>query len=179
MGGSQHSEYPGMFKTTTSPEPMDSCNTMTSLQPHQSSAMRYETNYPTTGGSNGGGYWAPTASSHHHSYPNYYPGNTAPASATTTNQNTYPPPPPMVLYPSLYSTVNQNQIHLHLHHNDIKPIDQYAEDVTIVGGNNVTISSGGSRGIEIGILPNTQGSDDVISRYSDRQHGDPSVWRPY
>lgn len=174
-----------MFKTT-SPEPLDNCNTMTALQPHQGSNTRYDTTYPTSGASST--YWAPNTASHHHSYPNYYPGNSTLASATTTNpQNAYlnpPPPPPappsMVLYPSLYSTVNQNQIHLHLHHNDIKPIDQYSEDVTaIVGGNNVTISSGGSRAIEIGILQHNQVPDDVISRYNDRQHGDPNVWRPY
>lgn len=179
--GVQHGEYTSMFKATSSPDPMDNCNTITTLQPHQSSAgSRYDTSYPSTG-SNGGSYWPPAAASHPLSYPNYYTGNSSSASATTSNpQNSYLNPP-MVLYPSsLYSTVNQNQIHLHLHHNDIKPIEQYGEDVTaIVGGNNVTISSGGSRGIEIGILPHNQGGDEVISRYNERQHGDPSVWRPY
>jgi runt-related transcription factor len=83
----------------------------------------------------------------------------------------------MVLYPSLYSTVNQNQIHLHVHNvTEYKPADQYPEDVTaIVGGNNVTISSA-NRAIEIGIVHDQP--QDQIQRY-DRQHGDPSVWRPY
>jgi hypothetical protein len=68
-----------------------------------------------------------------------------------------------------------------------------------VGGNNVTVSSTGSRGgIEIGILHHqqqvqgtggstvTQEDDHGLSRYSgggagstDRQQTDPSVWRPY
>ncbi|XP_075214199.1 runt-related transcription factor 3-like isoform X2 [Lycorma delicatula] len=112
LNSNQHSEYPHMFKTTSSPEPIDNCNTMTALQPHQGGGARYDTTYSSSGGSNGGSYWGPTAASHH-SYPNYYPGNSAPASSTTTNpQNTYlnpppppPPPPPMVLYPSLYSTM--------------------------------------------------------------------------
>jgi hypothetical protein len=73
-----------------------------------------------------------------------------------------------------------------------------------VGGNNVTISSTGSRGgMEIGIVHHqhqmqasgvgtgTQGDEQGLSRYSgagqqgggagstDRQQTDPSVWRPY
>lgn len=73
-----------------------------------------------------------------------------------------------------------------------------------MGGNNVTISSNGSRGgIEIGILHHqhqmqgsgvgtgTQNDEQGLSRYSgtgqqgggagstDRQQTDPSVWRPY
>lgn len=54
--------------------------------------------------------------------------------------------PTMVLYPQLYSTVNQNQIHLHLHGTD--KLEQY-----LGPENSLTISSiAGSRsGIEIGI----------------------------
>lgn len=61
----------------------------------------------------------------------------------------------MVLYPQLYSTVNQNQIHLHLHG------DLSDEQVTIAGGN-LTISS--IR--EIGVLGEES-----------EQRND--VWRPY
>lgn len=92
----------------------------------------------------------------------------------------------MVLYPHLYSTVNQNQIHLHLHHSDLnKPVEQYADDVaTVVGSSNLTIT-GGSRSIEIGIVPSSnqtaveEQNDIVITRYNDRQSNDLSVWRPY
>lgn len=92
----------------------------------------------------------------------------------------------MVLYPHLYSTVNQNQIHLHLHHSDLnKPVEQYVDDVaTVVGSSNLTIT-GGSRSIEIGIVPPSnqtaveEPNDIVITRYNDRQNNDLPVWRPY
>lgn len=63
---------------------------------------------------------------------------------------------PMVLYPQLYSTVNQNQIHLHLHG------DLSDDQVTIASGN-LTISS---NRLEIGVMgeENEQRND---------------VWRPY
>lgn len=35
--------------------------------------------------------------------------------SSTNNNQQYPGMPPVVLHPHLYSTVNQNQIHLHLH----------------------------------------------------------------
>lgn len=72
-------------------------------------------------------------------------------------QNYISPPPPMVLYPQLYSTVNQNQIHLHLHG------DLNEDQVTIASGN-LTISS--SNRLEIGVMgeENEQRND---------------VWRPY
>ncbi|KAL6438692.1 hypothetical protein ACFW04_004593 [Cataglyphis niger] len=71
------------------------------------------------------------------------------------SQNYITGPAPMVLYPQLYSTVNQNQIHLHLHG------DLSEEQVTIAGGN-LTISS--IR--EIGVLGEES-----------EQRND--VWRPY
>ncbi|XP_072761383.1 uncharacterized protein [Anoplolepis gracilipes] len=71
------------------------------------------------------------------------------------SQNYITGPAPMVLYPQLYSTVNQNQIHLHLHG------DLSDEQVTIAGGN-LTISS--IR--EIGVLGEES-----------EQRND--VWRPY
>ncbi|XP_072155621.1 uncharacterized protein [Bemisia tabaci] len=148
---------------------------------------------PTPGGAT---YWTNNGTTAQgYNYPNYYGGNggsTAVQPYVAPHPHPHPPPPPpppppptMVLYPHLYSTVNQNQIHLHLHHSEInKPIEQFAEDVSsIVGGNNLTISSGGNRGIEIGILHHNQiqeeAQDVVITRYNDRQHADPSVWRPY
>ncbi|XP_021942347.1 uncharacterized protein LOC110841265 isoform X2 [Zootermopsis nevadensis] len=154
------------------------------------------------------------------------PGPPAPQGASTYLSNPTAPPT-MVFYPHLYSTVNQNQIHLHLHSSS-SPSDVHGssksgsvlgdtlqcyhhqdDDTTsIVGGgvsgNNVTISSAGSRGgIEIGVLHHqhqmqgtgvgtgAQGDEQGLSRYSgagqqggsggntDRQQTDQSVWRPY
>lgn len=180
----------------SSPETVETtpCSSVTPLQGSGTVAHRYDTGY-TSGG--GGGYWGGTCTAppNTHNY-NYYnnPNPAAAVAASSSSAQAYPPPPPpppphpppMILYPSLYSTVNQNQIHLHVHHNEIKPLDEYVDDVTTIVGNNLTISSGGSRGIEIGILqhnnqmqPSGDG-DGVITRYNDRQHaGDPSVWRPY
>lgn len=104
----------------------------------------------------------------------------------------------MVLYPHLYSTVNQNQIHLHLHGSTDK-LDQY-----LSGEGNLTISSGlpAKRGLEIGIgVPHVQplsigvqdsDSSGMVQSESDTAHArgalmpvssvntDPSsVWRPY
>lgn len=98
--------------------------------------------------------------------------------------------PTMVLYPHVYSTVNQNQIHLHLHGTD--KIEQYLSSTE----NGLTISSARG-GIEIGIgttdnpnvimdgeetdhhQPNEM--DDNVNRdVGDPEVGDPgSVWRPY
>ncbi|XP_023163228.2 protein lozenge [Drosophila hydei] len=56
------------------------------------------------------------------------------------------PPPPVVLYPQLYSTVNQNQIHLHLHSSE--KLEQY-----LATDQQLTISSLASNrsSIEIGL----------------------------
>ena len=170
---------------------------------------------------------------HHNNYPNYYTSTTSnpsggsnpgppPPQAPTQYLSNTAPPPTMVLYPHLYSTVNQNQIHLHLHssptdiHGNIKSESvlgdslqcyHHQDDVAAtivaaatgvsggVGGNNLTISSGGSRGgIEIGVLHHQQGMQGTAEddRYSsggqqgpgtggsERQQTDPSsVWRPY
>uniref|UniRef100_A0A1B0DG35 Uncharacterized protein n=1 Tax=Phlebotomus papatasi TaxID=29031 RepID=A0A1B0DG35_PHLPP len=107
-------------------------------------------------------------------------------------QHQYPPShgaPTMLLYPQLYSTVNQNQIHLHLHGGADK-IEQYLSPE-----NSLTISSIGQRGIEIEIggteaptaaaLMATEDqeshpNEDSTQHSRDAAVGDPnSVWRPY
>ncbi|CAH0388473.1 unnamed protein product [Bemisia tabaci] len=144
---------------------------------------------PTPGGAT---YWTNNGTTAQgYNYPNYYGGNggsTAVQPYVAPHPHPHPPPPPpppppptMVLYPHLYSTVNQNQIHLHLHHSEInKPIEQFAEDVSsIVGGNNLTISSGGNRGIEIGILHHNQiqeeAQDVVITHTEVETYRDTSI----
>lgn len=73
-----------------------------------------------------------------------------------------PPPPPVVLYPQLYSTVNQNQIHLHLHSSE--KLEQYL-GTAAGGGEQLTISSltGSSRSsIEI--------AQDPYQHHQQQQH---------
>lgn len=159
---SHNMDYSWSLKSA-SPEAVEcGSGTVTTLQ---SASHRYDTSY-----AGGGGYWGGgCTTSAPHNYNSYY------SSGSPVPSQSYPPPPPpppMVLYPSVYSTVNQNQIHLHLHHNEARP--EYNEDLTALVGNNVTIS-GGTRGIEIGILPHNQLPSEDVSR----QHGDQAVWRPY
>uniref|UniRef100_A0A8D8SSE0 Protein lozenge n=2 Tax=Cacopsylla melanoneura TaxID=428564 RepID=A0A8D8SSE0_9HEMI len=172
----------GSVKSASSPE-----GSLHMDQHHPYSQTRYDAGYPTGPSSGGTSYWGTSCSggtqqNHHINNYNGYYGN------DQTQVGYGPPPPPphaphtMVLYPHLYSTVNQNQIHLHLHGatpTDIKQADQYptSEDVAAIVGNNVTIS-GGSRGIEIGILPNNTHSQLSIQT-DDRYDRDQSVWRPY
>ncbi|XP_015598790.1 protein lozenge [Cephus cinctus] len=101
-------------------------------------------------------------------YGSWTPGPATPVPVPSHNYNpnyqgyynnptqNYISPTPMVLYPHVYSTVNQNQIHLHLHG------DLSEEQVTIASGN-LTISS---NRLEIGVLGEES-----------EQRND--VWRPY
>lgn len=97
----------------------------------------------------------------------------------SNNQNQYiqPSGPTMVLYPHLYSTVNQNQIHLHLHGSPEK-LDQYFNLETLSvssaprSGNELPTSSS----IEVGSGHLTEGD----RKYEESTTADPaSVWRPY
>lgn len=114
----------------------------------------------------------------------------------------------MVLCPQMFSTVNQNQIHVHLHGTGSEKLEQYLGSEN--GFNINSISSGGIRpsavpGIEIGIathdssLVSNDGSHQAQQQpqQQEQQHsavevseqqdsreeavtGDPSsVWRPY
>lgn len=112
--------------------------------------------------------------------PQYTPA-AAPQSQTT-----------MVLYPQLYSTVNQNQIHLHLHGSD-KLVEQYlggtgaaipAENTSF--SHNTLSSISNQRALGLGISENAMVAeeDDVIKQHQeqsvvDPEIGDQSVWRPY
>uniref|UniRef100_A0A182MLR2 Uncharacterized protein n=1 Tax=Anopheles culicifacies TaxID=139723 RepID=A0A182MLR2_9DIPT len=71
---------------------------------------------------------------HHHQY--NHPVATAPACASSLAVATQPPasfhtpaapppPPPMVLCPQMFSTVNQNQIHVHLHGSGSEKFEHY------------------------------------------------------
>ncbi|XP_059616740.1 protein lozenge isoform X2 [Phlebotomus argentipes] len=116
----------------------------------------------------------PPAPPHPSSVQHQYPSHTAPT---------------MLLYPQLYSTVNQNQIHLHLHGGPEK-IEQYLSPE-----NSLTISSiGAGRGIEIEIGGNEAAAPPALMSTDEQENhanedstqhsrdvpGDPnSVWRPY
>ncbi|CAO1303028.1 unnamed protein product [Diamesa serratosioi] len=110
--------------------------------------------------------------------------------AGTVAQTQYPPNHPnqasttMLLYPQLYSTVNQNQIHLHLHGTD-KMVEQY-----LGGGgagsteNNNSFSLSNSQRnpaveIEIGSTAATYQADDSMKNHHQPTEQEIGVWRPY
>lgn len=107
-----------------------------------------------------------------------YPPTAAPSAQTT-----------MVLYPQLYSTVNQNQIHLHLHGSD-KLVEQYLGGSGIQPDNtfpvNPTNSMVSQRSSGLEISENAmiaQDDDNNIKQHQEQAVVDPesgdSVWRPY
>lgn len=136
-------------------------------------------------------------------YNNYqYAAPTAAAAAAaatiqTPTQTQYPAAaqvphaaPAMLIYPQVYSTVNQNQIHLHLHGTD--KIEQYLN----TNENGLSLSAGRNVSADIGlsgptenqnvIMENDEGdghhhrSEHETNNRTDEEVGDPSsVWRPY
>jgi len=192
-GGGPGPEYPGLFSPTpvlkTSPGGQDYDPSGQQLMPLGGPAGDQPAAPPQQGcgyaDASGYAYHAwPAPATPQHSYGNYYGS----AGAAPAAQPAYPAPT-MVLYPNLYSTVNQNQIHLHLHHNSDLPKEPQYEDVAAIN-----ISSAGSRGIEIGIDLQSNGASSAssVAPTADRQEGDArysqphdsrqtdlTVWRPY
>lgn len=114
----------------------------------------------------------------------YCPNNWAPTNATypqnynytTPNSNQqYPPPPMVAIYPHLYSTVNQNQIHVHLH-GSTENIDRIFNSAEMLTGS-------APRAIELPPVISTDIAPPTINdsmQDSERDQPDPShVWRPY
>lgn len=108
-----------------------------------------------------------------------YPPTAAPAPGHTT----------MVVYPQLYSTVNQNQIHLHLHGNE-RLVEQYLggssaaiqPDTSAFPPNSIAHRSAGLEISENAAIPQ---EDESINQHQeplpivDHEAGDQNVWRPY
>ena len=131
---------------------------------------------------------------------NYGYNSYQPYSCQPAPQPQYPPPPPpasaqttMLLYPQVYSTVNQNQIHLHLHGSD-KLVEQYLGNASnTMPSDNSAFALGGSGVIANNInhnqraiggleLPNmiTQAEEVKLQEQTvDQDVNDQSVWRPY
>lgn len=133
-------------------------------------------------------------------YNNYqYAGPVAPATAMQTpTQSQYaaagPPQvphatPTMLIYPQVYSTVNQNQIHLHLHGTD--KIEQYLN----TNENGLALNPVRNANTEIGLNDSSESQNVIMDNDESEAHhhrndheatnrddevGDPSsVWRPY
>lgn len=132
-------------------------------------------------------------------YNNYQYATPTAAAATiqTPTQTQYPATPQvphaapaMLIYPQVYSTVNQNQIHLHLHGSD--KIEQYLNS----NENGLSLNPARNASTEIGLSGNTDNQNVIMENdESDGHHQhrsehetsnreeetcDPSsVWRPY
>ena len=97
----------------------------------------------------------------------------------------------MVLYPQLYSTVNQNQIHLHLHGTD--KLEQYfgGENAFTISSISTGAAANNNRNPTVEIEGNAElmSTEDSAIKLQQEQEpsvndaqegGDPgSVWRPY
>ncbi|XP_028130537.1 runt-related transcription factor 3-like isoform X2 [Diabrotica virgifera virgifera] len=125
---------------------------------------------------------------------NSYCPNNWPANSTAYNNNYYNHSynqqqylntPTMVVYPSLYSTVNQSQIHFHLHPPSDK-LDPYKNEPYIKSEQYLTDSAGLTNPQRVEAVQNS----DVVHSHVDslriedsernaQSQNDPSVWRPY
>lgn len=132
-------------------------------------------------------------------YNNTYGYNSYQYPCQPTAQTQYPstavPPPPsqttMLLYPQVYSTVNQNQIHLHLHAGSDRLVEQYLGGAAAVSGGggglvgNSTdsfpiVNSNCNNQRAISDIPMISQNDDIKHQeQTDQDTGDQSVWRPY
>lgn len=140
----------------------------------------------------------PTYNNWSNGYNNYqYPTPTAAAaSIPPSSQTQYPATPQvphaapaMLIYPQVYSTVNQNQIHLHLHGTD--KIEQYLNS----NENGLSLNSARNSNTEIALSGSTENqnvimeNDETDGHHHRTEHEttnreeescDPSsVWRPY
>lgn len=131
--------------------------------------------------------WPNEVEQYSYGYNNYQ----YPCQPSVQPQYTPAPAPPsqttMVLYPQLYSTVNQNQIHLHLHGSD-KLVEQYlgGTGAAIPADNSFSSSMGNHRstGLELSENAMIAQEEEVIKQHQeqsvvDPEIGDQSVWRPY
>ncbi|XP_056634553.1 runt-related transcription factor 3-like isoform X2 [Diorhabda sublineata] len=118
--------------------------------------------------------WSANPSAYNNNYYNH-----------TYNQQQYLNPPTMVVYPSLYSTVNQSQIHFHLHAPSDK-FDPYKNEPYIKGEQYLTDSNALTNPQRVETVQNS----DVVHAHVDplrieesertaQSQNDPSVWRPY
>ncbi|CAG4956835.1 unnamed protein product [Parnassius apollo] len=115
-----------------------------------------------------------------YNYNNYQYNNINNNPTCLQSHTPYINPNPQMILPNLYSTVNQNQIHVHLHSSADKNIEQYIPSEIkisdIDGGISITTELQGA-GEASGLVQTCEATDDV-------KHGlygasNQEVWRPY
>ncbi|XP_061379323.1 protein lozenge-like isoform X2 [Danaus plexippus] len=154
----------GCYQTSSSGydkgSPSGTNSSLTDLNSPSMSTQRYEPNYYNSWPSN--------------SY-NYQYNNINNNPACLQSHTPYINPNPQMILPNLYSTVNQNQIHVHLHSSSDKyNLEQYKIS-DINGGISITTELQGA-GEASGLVQTCEITDDV-------KHGlygaSQEVWRPY
>lgn len=125
-------------------------------------------------------------------YNNYQPYPCPPPVPALPTAQSYTPTPAMVLYgPQLYSTVNQNQIHLHLHGTGPEKLEQYLDNFAIgsISTDGMNNLNRNPSAVEVGI--GTSDLDQESSVIIKNQQEEPDIqdnqevgesnikWRPY
>ncbi|XP_026321384.1 protein lozenge-like isoform X4 [Hyposmocoma kahamanoa] len=164
-----HPEYSG-FQSPTTPYKSNSSTPSTALTELNASAVnaqRYDPTYYNT--------W----SANTYNYNNYQYNNINNNPACIQSHTPYINPNPQMILPNLYSTVNQNQIHVHLHSSD-KHVEQYIPSeikISDIDGG-ISITTELQAGEASGLVPSCETGDDVKhGLYAGSQEG--GVWRPY
>ncbi|KAM3965691.1 runt-related transcription factor 3 [Aphomia sociella] len=166
-----HSEYGGYQSSTAGfkGSPGGTGPAITDLNATTVPAQRYDSTYYNT--------W-PTNT---YNYNNYQYNNINNNTACLQSHTPYINPNPQMIMPNLYSTVNQNQIHVHLHSSiDKHNLDQYIPSEIkisdIDGGISITTELQGSG--DVGGLVQTCDTNEEV-KHNLYGTGSQEVWRPY
>ncbi|XP_049875757.1 protein lozenge-like [Pectinophora gossypiella] len=163
-----HSEYSGFQSSSAGYKgsPTGASTALTDLNA-TAPAQRYDPNYYNS--------W-PTNT---YNYNNYQYNNINNNPACIQSHTPYINPNPQMILPNLYSTVNQNQIHVHLHSSD-KHLEQYIPSEIkisdIDGGISITTELQPETS---GLVQGCDQSDDVKHSMYAAANQESGVWRPY
>lgn len=167
-----HADYSGFQSSTTSYKgsPSGTSSSLTELNPTTPvTTQRYDSNYYNS--------WPANS----YNYNNYQYNNINNNPACIQSHAPYINPNPQMILPNLYSTVNQNQIHVHLHSSSDKynleqciPSEIKISDID--GGISITTELQGT-GEPSGIVQTCEANDEV--KHGMYGAGSQEVWRPY
>lgn len=104
----------------------------------------------------------------------YASGYSYPSQSAPTSQYTQPAPQPVVFYPSVYSTISQQQIHVHVHAGGTGDLGDPAEEVPLTA----LAPLRSAADVLQAITANTDTPQDD-RKFEEVQGTDTSVWRPY
>lgn len=164
-----HADYGGFQTPSTGfvkGSPSSGLTDLNAPAPAPAPSQRYDPNYYN---------WPANT----YNYNNYQYNNINNNPACLQSHTPYINPNPQMLLPNLYSTVNQNQIHVHLHstadkHNLEQYIPSEIKISDIDGGISITTELQG--GETSGLVQSCETGEEVKHLYGP---GTQEVWRPY